>query len=117
MRRRRNVWRDTWDDFTLWLGLHGFAAEVPFRGLSGTRRWRFDFALPERMIALEYDGLGRGDDQSARGGHETRAGLVRDARKGNEAQLCGWTLIRCHATTIESGECQAWVEAALTRPR
>ncbi len=108
-------WRDTWDDFTLWLGLHGFEAEVPFRGVSGKRRWRFDFALTDgRMVALEYDGLGHGkDDTQARGGHETRRGLLNDAAKGNEAQLLGWRLIRCHAATVESGDCHAWVEAAL----
>lgn len=108
------AWRETWDDFTLWLGLLGFAVEVPFTGMSGTRKWRFDFAHESKRVCVEYDGLGRGkgEDQE-RGGHETRSGILRGAEKVNEAQLCGWRVIVCHAPTIEDGSCHKWVERAL----
>lgn len=112
MARRR--WKDTWDDFELWMGLHGFSREVRFRGATGKRQYRWDFAREDMQIAVEYDGLGRGkEDSGERGGHETRSGLMRDAAKSNEAQLLGWKVIRCHAPTIEDGSCMVWVEDAL----
>lgn len=98
-------WRETWDDFTLWLGLRGFVAEVPFPGLSGKRRYRWDYARPDLKLAIEYDGRGVG--------HQGIAGAWRDAEKSNEAALCGWTLIRCNAATVTDGRCQAWIETAL----
>lgn len=103
-------WADTWEDFRLWMGLHGFQEEVPFR--VGSSTFRFDFARDN--LAVEYDGMGRGKGNAGeRGGHETRSGILRDARKLNEAQLAGWTLIRCHAKTIEDGSCHQWIERAI----
>lgn len=108
----RSRWADTWEDFRLWMGLHGFAEEVPFK--VGRRVFRFDFAREGDKLAVEYDGFGRGKgEEQQRGGHETRSGVMRDARKGNEAQLAGWRLIRCHAATIEDGSCHAWVERGM----
>lgn len=108
------AWRGVWDDFTLWLGLLGFAPEIPFGGVSGKRRWRWDFARSDVRVAVEYDGTGRGKGaEAARGGHETRRGLVNDAEKSVEGQLCGWLVIRCHAPTIGDGRCHGWIESAL----
>lgn len=83
----------------------GFELEVPFRGLSGKRRWRWDAALPERRIALEYQGIGRG--------HQWHREQSRDHEKASEAALCGWTLIICDAELTNSGKCLEYVQAAL----
>lgn len=99
-------WRETWDDFTLWLALSGFAREVPFRGLNGKRRFRWDFAHPSG-VCVEYDGRGVG--------HQSVGGTWRDAEKSNEAQLCGLLVIRCNVQTVADGRCQAWIETALQR--
>jgi len=53
------------------------------------RRWRFDYAWPERMIALEVEG------GVWTGGRHTRgAGFVRDMEKYNRAAVLGWRLLR-----------------------
>lgn len=49
------------------------------------RRWRFDFAWPERLIALEIEGWGR---------HQRFVGYRNDCEKYLEAALLGWTVLR-----------------------
>jgi very-short-patch-repair endonuclease len=53
------------------------------------RKWRFDFAVPDKMIGIEYDGL-----QSAKSRHTTLTGFSGDTEKMNEAQALGWKVIR-----------------------
>jgi len=102
---RSGTWAATKADFATFLGLLGFAVEVPFRGLSGKRRFAFDWARSDLRIAVEYQGKGPG--------HMSVRGAYRDHEKTTEAQLCGWLLIQCNAKTIENGQCQTWVETAL----
>ena len=56
-----------------------------------SRRWRFDFAWPEIMLAVEVDGMGR---------HNTVAGMANDDEKINEAQIRGWMVLRFNAKLI-----------------
>lgn len=94
-------------DLGLWLEHLGFAAEVRFRGRSGKRRFRFDWALEApHKLAVEYDGTGVG--------HQSVSGTWADTEKSNEATVCGWRVIRCNAMTTRTGLCQEWVEAAMT---
>ncbi|MDQ3126549.1 MAG: hypothetical protein M3Q74_13220 [Pseudomonadota bacterium] len=93
------------DDLGLWLGSLGFEPEVRFRGRSGKRRFRFDWAKAGEMLAVEYDGMGVG--------HQSISGTWADAEKGNEAVLCGWRIIRCNAKTTREGGCHEMIEAAL----
>jgi len=55
------------------------------------RKWRFDLAYPEILLAIEIDGTGR---------HNTVAGMAADNEKINEAQILGWTVIRANAKNI-----------------
>jgi hypothetical protein len=88
---------------------HGFTLEVPFRGLSGTRRWRWDAARLNADetggVAVEYQGFGPG--------HQWSAGMERDMEKLSEGQLCGWTVIVCGSSSVNSGRCYELVELAL----
>ena len=53
------------------------------------RRWRFDYAWPQQMIALEVEG------GVWTGGRHTRgAGFVKDMEKYNRAAVLGWRLLR-----------------------
>lgn len=61
-----------------------------------TRRWRFDFAIPERMIAIEYEGI-----FSEKSGHTTHKGYIKDTEKYNEAAKLGWTVLRYTAKTYK----------------
>ena len=52
-----------------------------------TRKWRFDFAWPAELLAVEL----HGGIYSRRGGHN-RGGITRDAEKAREAAKLGWTV-------------------------
>lgn len=54
-----------------------------------TRRWRFDYAIPEHKIALEVEG------GVWTGGRHIRAqGFLGDMEKYNTATLMGWRVFR-----------------------
>jgi len=54
-----------------------------------TRRWRFDFAIPEHKIAIEIEG-----GIFVRGRHTRGAGYQKDCEKYREATILGWQLLR-----------------------
>lgn len=53
------------------------------------RRWRFDYCLPERKIAFEYDG-----GVFVFGRHSRGASMAKDNEKINNAQLMGWKVYK-----------------------
>jgi very-short-patch-repair endonuclease len=53
------------------------------------RRWRFDYALVERMIAIEVEGVSRGLSR-----HTTIAGYRADCEKYRTAAALGWCVFR-----------------------
>ncbi|HDX8451386.1 TPA: hypothetical protein RQN21_000903 [Aeromonas hydrophila] len=76
------------------------------------RRWRFDFAWPTRMIAVEIHG------GIHSGGRHTRGkGFVEDRAKMNEAALLGWTVIEATPEHIQSGQLRAWLLAAFDQTK
>jgi very-short-patch-repair endonuclease len=83
--------------------LPGYGREYQFRN------WRFDFAWPDYMLAVEVDG------GTWSGGRHTRgAGYERDCIKLNEAALAGWLVLRVTGAMVEDGRALAFVERALT---
>lgn len=54
------------------------------------RRWRFDFAWPRYMVAVEIEGLGRG----GLGRHQRVDGFRKDLEKYNHAAFNGWLVLR-----------------------
>jgi very-short-patch-repair endonuclease len=53
------------------------------------RKWRFDFAWPSRMLAVEVEG------GTHSGGRHTRgAGYAADCEKYNAATISGWRVLR-----------------------
>lgn len=73
------------------------------------RRWRFDFAWPDRMVAVECEG-----GTYTGGRHTTGVGFEKDAEKYDEAALRGWTVLRFTQRQITSGVAIELVERALT---
>ena len=64
------------------------APQLEFR-FHGERKWRFDFAWPEKKVALEVEGgIWTG------GGHNRGPGYISDMEKYNIAALYGWRLFR-----------------------
>jgi hypothetical protein len=62
------------------------------------RRWRFDFAWPERFVAVEVEG-GTG----IYGRHNRPAGFERDCEKYAEAAIRGWCVIRATGRMVKDG--------------
>lgn len=90
------------------LGLPEPEREHRFRGLSGKRRWRFDLAWPEHMVACEVEG-----GTWVRGRHNRPEGYQRDCEKYSEAALCGWQVIRVTTAMVYDGTAIGYVEKAL----
>jgi very-short-patch-repair endonuclease len=61
------------------------------------RRWRFDFAFPDRKLAVEVEG-GMG------GRHQRRAGFEGDAYKYNDAAKLGWFVLRYTTAMVTRGD-------------
>ena len=73
-----------------------------------TRRWRFDFAWPTLLIAVEVEG-----GTWITGGHSRGAGFDRDAVKYNEAALLGWLVLRVTGNMVDDGRAVEFLERAL----
>lgn len=79
--------------------------EYMFRG---DRKWRFDFAWPDRMIALEVEGGTR------RGGrHNRHEGFENDCVKYNTAALDGWRVLRVTSDMVRDGRAVELVKKVL----
>lgn len=61
------------------------------------RRWRFDFAWPEYMLACECEG-----GVFSRGRHTRGKGYEGDLAKYNAATLQGWRVLRYTAGMLKS---------------
>ena len=53
------------------------------------RKFRFDIAIPEHKIGIEYEGL-----MSEKSRHTTKMGYSGDCTKYNLAQIAGWRVLR-----------------------
>lgn len=70
------------------------------------RKWRFDVAWPDRMIAVEIDG-----GVWVSGRHSRGAGQVKDNEKINVALSLGWSVYRFTPGDVKSGYFQKAMEA------
>lgn len=60
-----------------------------------TRRWRFDYAIPEHKIAVEVEG-----GVWTNGRHTRPQGFLGDIEKYNTATLMGWRVFRTTPTDL-----------------
>jgi very-short-patch-repair endonuclease len=96
------------------LAMHIRAAKLPepereYR-FDGKRRWRFDFAWPTQLVAVEVEGgIWNG------GRHVTGKGFTADTEKYNAAVVAGWRVLRFTGTAIKAGTALATIEAVLSR--
>lgn len=74
---------------------------------AGLKDWRFDFAWPNLMLAVEVEGItsyGRNKDGSMRlGRHQSAKGIEGDLDKYQAAMRQGWTVYRCSPRMVKSG--------------
>ena len=72
------------------------------------RRWRFDFAWPDRMLACEVEG-----GTWSGGRHGRGKGMEDDCEKYNEALCLGWRVLRVTTEQVTSGKAFAWIQRAM----
>lgn len=66
--------------------ISGYVSELRF---DDVRRYRFDWAIPDIKLAIEYEGL-----NSEKSRHTTKKGYTEDCSKYNFAQAKGWKVLR-----------------------
>ena len=72
------------------------------------RRFRADFAYPDKMLLIEVEG-----GVWTRGRHTRGAGFTEDAKKYNLAAINGWRLLRFTGDMIKSGLALRTIEMVL----
>lgn len=79
-------------------GEPGLRERLAQGGVTGLSDWRFDFAWPEQMVALEAEGgVWKG------GRHQTPQGFAEDCRKYREATALGWRVFRFTGEEVQRG--------------
>jgi len=74
-----------------------------------TRRWRFDYAWPLHMLAMEIDG-----GVWTQGRHSRGAGKIADMEKLSEAAILGWRVLYAVPDDLKNGLALDRVMRALT---
>lgn len=75
------------------------------------RKWRFDYAIEDLKIGIEYDG-GIFDKLPS---HSSVGGILRDIEKLNEAQLDGWIVVRVTPASVANGTALRYIKRAVQR--
>lgn len=86
----------------------GMVREHEFARAIG-RKWRFDFAYPLRLIALEVEG-----GTWVGGAHNRGAHFESDCEKYAIAAIHGWRVIRATTDQVRNGVAGAWMQRILT---
>lgn len=73
------------------------------------RRWRFDFAWPEKKLSAEVDG-----GVWIRGRHSRGSGIESDSEKFSTAAALGWRVMRFTPAMVNDGRAIRLLEKALT---
>lgn len=95
------------------LGLHGVPRPEVEHRFHESRRWRFDFAWPDHLIALEVEGGTWNNGRHTRG-----KAFEGDCEKYNAAAILGWRVFRVTTDMVYDGRASRVVEEAfLTRSR
>ena len=72
------------------------------------RKWRFDFAWPDKKLAAEVEG------GTWKGGRHTRgSGFEKDCEKYNTATVMGWRVLRFTSTQVRNGTALETIKTAL----
>ena len=72
------------------------------------RQWKFDFAWPRMMIAVEIEG-----GTYSGGRHVRPEGFRRDCQKYNTATIMGWRVLRGDSVMVKDGSLLDTILAAL----
>ena len=88
-------------------GITGFEREYRF---AAPRRWKFDFANPALMVALEVEG-----GHWVNGRHSRGSGFQTDCIKYSTAAVMGWRVLRFTTDQVKSGMALQMLQQAIAR--
>ncbi|MBN6210646.1 hypothetical protein JYK21_29645 [Ralstonia pickettii] len=88
-------------------GIEGFEREYRF---ATPRRWKFDFANPALMVALEVEG-----GTWTRGRHTSGKGYAADCEKYSTAAVMGWRVLRFTTDQVKNGMALRMLRQAIER--
>ena len=74
-----------------------------------TRKWRFDYAIPEHKIAIEVEG-----GVWTGGRHTSPQGFLGDMEKYNTATVMGWRVLRTTPDKLLTNETLAMIRKSMT---
>lgn len=77
-----------------------------------TRKWRFDYAWPDKKIALEIEGGIWTGGRHSRGG----IGFLKDMEKYNAAGKLGWRIFRYTPTEFKEGVAHSFMKDVFVDP-
>lgn len=79
------------------------------------RKWRADFAWPERLLTGDIGGLAVEVDGGTwiNGAHNRGAGTENDQVKQAAYAMLGWRVLRVGPTLVRSGHAVRWIALAL----
>jgi len=97
---------DRYTLFTATLASLGYAPSREHRFCE--RKWRWDYAWPDAMLALDIQG-----GVWTAGRHTRGEGYSGDCEKQAEAVLRGWRVLRCTPGQIADGQALRWILRAL----
>lgn len=80
----------------------GLPEPVPEHQFHPVRRWRFDYAWPLRLLALEVEG-----GQWVNGRHNRGSGQIADMEKYSAAALLGWRILYYTPQQMRDGTAMA----------
>jgi hypothetical protein len=88
-----------WMEWNLqyWANQYGLSMEKEHR-FATDRKWRFDFAFPGIMVAVEFEG-GIFMESS---GHNTPKHYTKDTEKYSKAAILGWKVLRYTAMNYKN---------------
>jgi hypothetical protein len=93
--------------YNIWTAL-GLPPPIPEFRFSPPRKWRFDWAWPDRKVAVEQEG-----GIWIRGRHSRGVGMLKDMEKYNRAALLGWRVFRFTPDQVESGDAALFMKGVL----
>lgn len=82
------------------------------------RKWRFDFAFPAELVAVELDGgIFAAENGQVAGKHARGVGRMKDYEKRNAAAELGWFVLCYGPPQVRSGEAAIQIERLLKARR
>jgi very-short-patch-repair endonuclease len=96
------------ETFQLHCNTYGLKPEREYRFCD--RKWRFDFAFPDKKVGVEIEG-----GTWSHGRHTRGSGYEKDLVKYNQAAAMGWRVFRFTTGMVLRGEAVDQVRASLTK--